>query len=506
MDNEYEENVLERETNGRLVRHHKSTGRIVVNRVEEDQKTVTKDNIVQEGLAVDDEANDLVQDAEEDMLEAQSANEQQRLIAVLSSTNLHSTDGTAVRTNINQSVEPGAATEGQPDINVWPEPLEDASYISDNHNWPELNTDGPDVERWLMIHKKLTVRTVTWNLAAQTPPPVDCVKSNLLPNNRYHVYVVGTEECERSIAQSAINPSKKAWETYLSEALGCMYVPVRSHTLQAIHIIIFVHKGIAHLCSDISSGAIATGFGGNLGNKGAVSVSLRIADTTLTFVNAHLAAHQNAVKERNAEFNRIDTEMPSILQKNRNLTTRQRSESKPSSSLNGEIVSASNESAKCILSADLCRSADAVVFMGDFNYRIRGNRSMVDTLLLRGMHEVLINNDQLKWSISKNLIGASFVEAPLNFKPTYKYNFNSDVYDTSSKARIPSWTDRILYGQNIKCIAYNSDESLRTSDHRPVYATFLVDITFSLDHQMSSPSKSRDVPEFSSESQVCTLM
>lgn len=53
--------------------------------------------------------------------------------------------------------------------------------------------------------------------------------------SRFHVYVVGTEECERSIAQSAINPSKKNWEAYLRDAIGPRYKPLRSHTLQVKH-------------------------------------------------------------------------------------------------------------------------------------------------------------------------------------------------------------------------------------------------------------------------------
>lgn len=38
-----------------------------------------------------------------------------------------------------------------------------------------------------------------------------------------------------------------------------------------------------------------------------------------------------------------------------------------------------------------------------------------------------------------------FIEAPINFAPTYKYDIFSDDYDTSEKNRIPSWTDRVLY-------------------------------------------------------------
>jgi hypothetical protein len=47
----------------------------------------------------------------------------------------------------------------------------------------------------------------------------------------------------------------------------------------------------------------------------------------------------------------------------------------------------------------------------------------------------------------------------------------TDEYDSSDKARIPAWTDRILYKGAVKLAAYDRAE-LRTSDHRPVYAIF----------------------------------
>ena len=49
---------------------------------------------------------------------------------------------------------------------------------------------------------------------------------------RFHILVIGTEECERSIEASMINPSKKQWESVLIDVLGDKYAPVRSHTLQ----------------------------------------------------------------------------------------------------------------------------------------------------------------------------------------------------------------------------------------------------------------------------------
>lgn len=33
-----------------------------------------------------------------------------------------------------------------------------------------------------------------------------------------------------------------------------------------------------------------------------------------------------------------------------------------------------------------------------------------------------------------------YEEGPILFRPTYRYNLNSDEYDTSEKMRIPAWT------------------------------------------------------------------
>lgn len=67
-----------------------------------------------------------------------------------------------------------------------------------------------------------------------------------------------------------------------------------------------------------------------------------------------------------------------------------------------------------------------------------------------------------------------YSEARITFAPTYKYDLNSDTYDTSEKARIPAWCDRVLRkGDNIRQIHYDA-APLRFSDHRPVYATFQV--------------------------------
>jgi hypothetical protein len=70
-----------------------------------------------------------------------------------------------------------------------------------------------------------------------------------------------------------------------------------------------------------------------------------------------------------------------------------------------------------------------------------------------------------------------FKEGPLYFDPTYKYNFNTNDYDTSSKLRVPAWSDRIFYEakesfeQDLIQVLYTRAE-LKLSDHRPVMALF----------------------------------
>ena len=77
-----------------------------------------------------------------------------------------------------------------------------------------------------------------------------------------------------------------------------------------------------------------------------------------------------------------------------------------------------------------------------------------------------------------------FQEGPLLFRPTYKYDLNSDSYDTGEKLRIPAWTgmqsfdeawrvnlssstDRVLFKGNNLDLAVYSRAELKCSDHRP---------------------------------------
>jgi hypothetical protein len=82
--------------------------------------------------------------------------------------------------------------------------------------------------------------------------------------------------------------------------------------------------------------------------------------------------------------------------------------------------------------------------------------------------------------------------------------------------RIPAWTDRVLYVETpgFVCTAYDSDRSLKSSDHRPVYASFSskIDIGWGFGNQdiaqaldINKLKINQPIPNFTSESQVCLI-
>ena len=84
--------------------------------------------------------------------------------------------------------------------------------------------------------------------------------------------------------------------------------------------------------------------------------------------------------------------------------------------------------------------------------------------------------------------------------------FILDVYDTSSKKRVPSWTDRILYkmSSQVKLISYFCAQEIRASDHRPVYASFQCTVNVDKD-EMFSIMENDVVLRSESRSEVCVI-
>ncbi|CAF2815728.1 unnamed protein product [Rotaria sp. Silwood2] len=143
---------------------------------------------------------------------------------------------------------------------------------------------------------------------------------------------------------------------------------------------------------------------------------------------------------------------------------------------------------------------DIIFWCGDMNYRISQPNEQVRQAINELSTVPLHEKDQLRCEMKLNNIFTNYYEPPINFLPTYKFDINTDNYDTSEKLRTPSWTDRILYrskrskvlndNQNeletIKTIHYSCAKNIKFSDHRPVSGLYLVVIKYECDEKRSN--------------------
>jgi hypothetical protein len=171
---------------------------------------------------------------------------------------------------------------------------------------------------------------------------------------------------------------------------------------------LFAHRSIHPLVTDVTSSAVACGMADTLGNKGGVGISFCLGLTRFVIINSHLAANQNKTKARNSQFNKICFEMTQLLksrmtgsreQEKQGVTATATAESKrdrgdvaetllPAAAQSpNEVVDAGQEEEEDAGERDekfdevdrtksdqLGQYGDRVLFMGDMNYRINGNR------------------------------------------------------------------------------------------------------------------------------------
>ena len=113
--------------------------------------------------------------------------------------------------------------------------------------------------------------------------------------------------------------------------------------------------------------------------------------------------------------------------------------------------------------------------MGDLNYRLQTPPTMTPDIIRAlsdsfQLHK-LLPLDQLHTQQKNGLAFTQFHEGKIDFKPTYKYDPSTNMWDTSEKNRAPAWCDRVLYysqGDLLSILNYTSYPEMIISDHKPV--------------------------------------
>ncbi|XP_040569840.1 inositol polyphosphate 5-phosphatase OCRL [Lepeophtheirus salmonis] len=301
--------------------------------------------------------------------------------------------------------------------------------------------------------REFTIFSGTWNVNDQLPPTdgsmSDWLAGDIEPPD---IYVVGFQELDLSKEAFVFNecPKEDIWDDAVTSTLNsnAKFTKVKLVRLVGIMIIVYIKEEYYKYVSNVSAETVGTGIMGKLGNKGGVSIRLDFHNTSICFVNSHLAAFTNQTERRNQDFHSImDRTLFSLKQ-----------------------------------SSITINEHDMIYWIGDLNYRI--NDSDIDSYYVRELLKVPKNNlkvllekDQLLQQMTLKKVFVDFKEGEILFPPTYKYDLGTDDWDTSEKARTPSWTDRVLWrGNNISQKRYSSHMSCRISDHKPVSSVFTAGI------------------------------
>lgn len=233
------------------------------------------------------------------------------------------------------------------------------------------------------------------------------------------------------------------------------YCLVASKQMVGIFLMVWVRSDIREHVKNLKVSCVGRGLMGYLGNKGSISISMSLHQTSFCFVCTHLTSGQ-----KDGDQVRRNADVVEILRKTRFPHVHGAGDKK---------------------SPETILDHDRIIWLGDLNYRIALSYRSVKALVEMHNWKQLLEKDQLRIEQRFGRVFAGWKEGRIYFPPTYKYSFNSDRYagddmHPNEKRRTPAWCDRILwYGRGLNQLCYVRGES-RFSDHRPVYSIFTAEV------------------------------
>ncbi|XP_054269652.1 inositol polyphosphate 5-phosphatase OCRL-like [Macrosteles quadrilineatus] len=294
----------------------------------------------------------------------------------------------------------------------------------------------------------LRVFVGTWNVNGQPPMSVSLQPWLACDSEPPDIYAVGFQELDLSKEAFLFHdsPREEEWRQVVIAGLHpkAEYQQVALVRLVGMMLLVFVQKHHYNYIRNAAFETVGTGIMGKMGNKGGVSVRFELHNTSLCFVNSHLAAHVEEFERRNQDFHDI----------------------------------CSRTSFSTFLPPKGIKDHDQVYWLGDLNYRITElEPNIVKKYIEQQNYRPVLEYDQLRRQHREKAVFVGYTEGDITFRPTYKYDPGSDDWDSSEKNRAPAWCDRVLWkGEGIRQIEYRSHPVLRISDHKPVSAVFSSDV------------------------------
>lgn len=310
-------------------------------------------------------------------------------------------------------------------------PLTERRQISTRNSEAELtNMFGPGHE--------LSIFVGTWNLNLSTNVDPDSLRKFLIEKNqtKCDIYVFGSQEIP---VESVIE-----WEIMIQRCLGRKYILLHAVRFGTLHLTLYIKSYIQSYCSAVDWGVLSVRAISTIKTKGVAACTVQIFGTKFIFLTSHLTAGEGEKNLTNRILNYRTICEKLRLRRSKSLAAR----------IENKLLSK-----KYNFNVE---EFDAVFWFGDLNFRIDPDTGQ----------------DQLGECMNRKLCFDGFSEQKITFMPTYKFNPNSRIYDTSRSLRQPSFTDRILFKSRVplRAIFYDSFNELTHSDHRPVSAIFKVQL------------------------------
>nr|XP_020136431.1 inositol polyphosphate 5-phosphatase K isoform X2 [Microcebus murinus] len=313
--------------------------------------------------------------------------------------------------------------------------------------------------------RKLSIHVVTWNVASAAPP-LD-LNDLLQLNNQdlnLDICIIGLQEMNSGIINRLSDAAfEDPWSSFFMDVLSPLNLVKVSHVrMQGILLLVFAKYQHLPYIQILFTNSTPTGLFGYWGNKGGVNICLKVYGYYVSIINCHLPPHMSNNDQRLEHFDRIL-----------------------------EMQNYERHNIPNILDHDL------ILWFGDMNFRIEDfGLHFVRESIKKQCYSHLWEKDQLSIAKKHDPLLREFQEGLLLFPPTYKFDRNSNNYDTSEKRRKPAWTDRILWRlkrQSRACSltprlpapyfslslrSYVSHMIYRISDHKPVTGTFDLEVNF----------------------------
>jgi len=231
------------------------------------------------------------------------------------------------------------------------------------------------------------------------------------------------------------------------------YMNVVFYLRGEMKLVVLVHNDLHPFVSNIDVAAQNTGLGGISSNKGGIAACIDVKSTRLTFISAHLAAHEGGTYYQTRCQSMTDI-------------------------LNGARVGSMSHLFDASVGSHHCFVLGDLNFRTSFGNDLKHKEKVQKTKkLIKEQNWTSLNAaDELAKALFNRHCLTEFITPPCLFPPSFK--IERKVGFSYTDQRTPSYTDRILWKsaigweEKVHNEEYNCCPYFRTSDHKPVFGTF----------------------------------